>query len=342
MPSAIWVSSGVAPSLGGDQGAQFLRHVRVDAEMDRDPAPAALQRRFIGADEVLGLFLELHVGVADQAERALAGDAEAGEQPVKEQAHQIVEHHEADRLADRARQPDEPLDLAGQRQQGPHALPVLLAQQQQGHHQAHVGDERERMRRVDRERRQHREHPLHEPRVEPLHIVGRELLGLAHLDAGLAQQAAQFAPHPLLLGEQRFGAELDLGKLLRRRPPVGRHRGEAGLRLADQSGDADRVELVQVGRADRDEAHAFQQRMARVLGLLDHAVVEVEPGKLAVDEPVGTVRRDRGLVGWRLAAAGRSSTCAELLPRARTSRMGCCVHVAILQESLAFLRGAAF
>ena len=207
--------------LGGDQGAQFVRHVRVDAEMDRDPAPAALQRRFVGADEVLGLFLELHVGVADQAELALAGDAEAGEQPVEEQPHQIVEDHEADRLADRARQPDEPIHLAGQRQQRPHALPILLAQHQQGHHQAHVGDERERMRRVDRERRQHREHPLHEPRVEPFHIVGRKFLRLAHLDAGFAQQAAQFAPHPLLLGEQRFGAELDLGKLLRRRPSVG-------------------------------------------------------------------------------------------------------------------------
>ena len=68
--------------------------------MDRDAAPAALQRGFVGADQVLGLFLELHVGVADQAELALAGDAEAGEQPVEEQADQIVEDHEADRRAD--------------------------------------------------------------------------------------------------------------------------------------------------------------------------------------------------------------------------------------------------
>ncbi len=124
-------------------------------------------------------------------------------------------------------------------------------------------------------------------------------LRLAHLDAGLAQQAAQFAPDPLLLGEQRLGAELDLGELLRRRAAVGRDRGDAGLGLADQAGDAHRIELVQVGGADRDEAQPFQQRMARVLRLLQHAVVEVEPGQLAVDEAVGAVRRDRGRVGWR-------------------------------------------
>ena len=61
--------------LGGDQRAQLLRHPDVDAEMDRHPAAAALQRGLVGADQVLGLFLELHVGVADQAERALAGHA---------------------------------------------------------------------------------------------------------------------------------------------------------------------------------------------------------------------------------------------------------------------------
>ncbi len=85
-------------------------------------------------------------------------------------------------------------------------LAVLVAQQQQGHHQAHVGDERERMRRVDRQRRQHREHPLHEPGVQPGHVVGGQRVRLAHLDAGVAQQAAQLAPDPLLLGQQRLGA----------------------------------------------------------------------------------------------------------------------------------------
>ena len=157
---------------------------------------------------------------------------------------------------------------------------------------------------IDRQRREHREHPLHEPGVEPLHVVGGEFVRLADLDAGLAQQAAQFAPHALLLGQQRLGAELDLGKLLRRRAAVGRHRGDAGLRLADQAGDANGVELVEVGGADRDEAHALQQRMARVLRFLDDAVVEVEPGQLAVDEAVGAVGRDRPRGDCRRCGSG--------------------------------------
>ena len=60
--------------------------------------------------------------------------------------------------------------------------------------------------------------------------------------------------------------------------PSGETAVRPGLRLTDQAGDAHRVELVEVGRADRDEAQALQQGMAGVLGLLDDAVVEIEPG----------------------------------------------------------------
>ena len=146
MPCATWISSSLALELVGDKVAQFLRHAGVHAEMDRDAAPAPLQRGFVGAHQVFGLFLELHVGVADQPEHALAGDAEAGEQPVEEQDDQVFQHDEADGVAVRRvrRQADEALDLGGQRDQRAHAQPVLLAQQQQRHHQAHVGDERER------------------------------------------------------------------------------------------------------------------------------------------------------------------------------------------------------
>ena len=99
--------------------------------------------------------------------------------------------------------------------------------------------------------------------------------------------------------------DLDLGQLLRRRAAVRRDGGDAGLRLADQAGDAHRVELVEVGRADRDEAQPLQQRMARVLRLLHHAVVEVEPGQFAVDEAVGAVRRDRAAAAASRRVGGR-------------------------------------
>src|SRR5690606_8460594 len=58
-------------------------------------------------------------------------------------------------------------------------------------------------------------------------------------------------------------------------------------------------ELVEVGREDRQEPHALQQRDRGVLGELEHALVEGEPGQLAVEEPV---RRQRGV---RRAVVGR-------------------------------------
>ena len=59
----------------GHQCAQFLRHRRIDLKMDHHAAAAALQRGLVGADKVFRLFLELHVGVADQPEQPAAVDA---------------------------------------------------------------------------------------------------------------------------------------------------------------------------------------------------------------------------------------------------------------------------
>ena len=123
--------------------------------------------------------------------------------------------------------------------------------------------------------------------------VGGEFVRLADLDACLAQQTTQFAPHALLIGQQGLGAELDLGKLLRGSAAVGRHRGDTGLGLTDQASDANGIEFVEVGGADRDEAHTLEQRMTGVLGFLHDAVVEVQPGQFAVDEAVGADGRDR-------------------------------------------------
>ena len=51
-----------------------------------------------------------------------------------------------------------------------------------------------------------------------------------------------------------------------------------------QARHAHHVELVEVGGGDRQEAQALEQRMALVLGFLEHAPVELEPGQLAVEK----------------------------------------------------------
>ena len=68
------------------QEAQRFRHAVLDLEPDHRAAPALLQRPLEEADEVLRLFLDFDVRVADEAERALAAHLVAGEEPRDEQA----------------------------------------------------------------------------------------------------------------------------------------------------------------------------------------------------------------------------------------------------------------
>ena len=58
--------------------------------------------------------------------------------------------------------------------------------------------------------------------------------------------------------------------------------------LAAQAGHPHHVELVEVGGRDRQEAQPLEQRMALVLGFLQHSAVEMEPGQFAVEKAAGS------------------------------------------------------
>jgi len=91
-------------------------------------------------------------------------------------------------------------------------------------------------------------------------------------------------PDPLLLGHQPAGALVDRRQLLDRGQPVlalGRH---PGIGETLQAGDADHVELVEIGGRDRQKAQPLEQRMRRVGRLLENPLVEGEPGELAIEE----------------------------------------------------------
>ena len=81
-----------------------------------------------------------------------------------------------------------------------------------------------------------------------------------------------------------------------------------------QSGDADHEELVEVRRGDRGELDALQQRLRRVGRFLEHALVERQPGQLAVDEQRPVVREPRVIrrpppVGSRPGGRRSRRTC---------------------------------
>ena len=59
--------------------------------------------------------------------------------------------------------------------------------------------------------------------------------------------------------------------------------GDAGVDLLHQAADPDHEELVQVGGEDGEELEPLEQGDAVVLGLVEDAAVELQPGEFAVD-----------------------------------------------------------
>jgi hypothetical protein len=110
---------------------------------------------------------------------------------------------------------------------------------------------------------------------------------------------------PSLVGRQASDRFADARQLLRRGQSVRALLDDALGHLVLQAGDADHEEFVEVVGGNRQEPQPLQHRMALVFGLLQHAAVEMQPGELPVDEPLGAlgkiVKRNRN----RCASPGR-------------------------------------
>ena len=149
------------------EAAQLGRHGGVEFEPDHRTAAALLQRGLEQPHQVFGFFLDFQFGIADDAEGALPLDGVAGKQPADEQRGRLFQRDQADALVGAARQPDEALDLLRHADERVHRLAVLHARQLQRDREAEIGNERKRMRRIDRERRQQRKHVREEMLFEP-------------------------------------------------------------------------------------------------------------------------------------------------------------------------------
>src|ERR1700683_5734043 len=97
---------------------------------------------------------------------------------------------------------------------------VALANQLQGKRESEIGNEGKGMRRIERERRQHRKDVLAEMLVEPNAICIRQLFRFEDGAASLAQFAPKLHPHLLLIDDQLTGGFLDAGDLPGGRKPV--------------------------------------------------------------------------------------------------------------------------
>ena len=279
-----------------DHAAQPVGRARRDLQ-PHDLAPAAaLQRGLELAHQVLGLVLKLQVAVAQHAEAAMADVPIAGEQRRQVHQQQVFQPHET--LP--ARQGDEPRELGRDRQKRLHLPPVGFPRQFQRQAEAGVGDEGKWMRRVDGQRRQDREHLLGEMLAQEGRLgPGDARSGQDH-DARPFHLAPELVPDGLLRPHQAARVGVDQRQLLGGRKAVVRRRGVAFPHQLAQAGDADGVELIEVGGRDRQEAQTLQQGNARVPRLVQHPPVEGQPAEFAVEEAGGPRRRALGHAArWR-------------------------------------------
>ena len=314
--------------LAQQQLEHVVGHVLADLEAHRRAEPALGQLAFQGLQQVLvPVLLDLEVGVAGDAEDVALDDVHAGEQLAEVRGDQFLQRQERRRAAgavgldaDQARHVVRHLDP------GEVLGAALRVAHGDGQVERQAGDVGERVRRVDRQRREDREDLLGEVVGQP-QLVGAGQVGPGDdADAVLGQLRAQVVQERAgVLLDQFLVALGDVVELLARGQPVRAAHRQAGLVAALQAGDPDHVELVQVGREDREELGPLQQRLRRVLGQREHAGVEVQPGQLAVEVAVvgqrlGGGRRVAVTAGGadgtaRNSSAPRALPCAELRRR---------------------------
>ena len=266
---------------GADLFLKIDRGVGGEFESDDPPPPTALDRRPEIANQILGILLDLDVAVAQQPERARRDLAEPREDHPEMGEDDIVDGDEARALAG---QLDEPLERRGDHQQFGHRLVAALGFECEDQAQSQVGDERERVRRVDRLRGQHGQDLLAEMALEPLGL-GRGAVALGdHFDPGVAEHLLEHDPLGLLRHDQRVGIARDRVELLRRGTPVHRQILDPLELLPLQPRDPRHEEFVEVRARDRQKAQALEQGMRDVGRFLEHTPIERQPRQFAVEE----------------------------------------------------------
>ena len=183
---------------------------------------------------------------------------------------------------------------------------------------------------VERERREHRVDVVLEVTAQPRGRRRGPLVGIEQRDR-LGRERGSQAVFPArgLVVEHRARALEDGSQLLEGVLPVGGNVLDPGPDLLQQRRDPHHEELVEIGADDGEELHPLEQGVVGVVGLREHALVELEPAQFAVQVqrmvpqvvggdlcPVDLVRRRLG------RASGTPDAEAFLRGRVVTVRHG--------------------
>ena len=279
-----------------DAPQHLVGHRVGDLDADRATEPPSLQLQLDRFQQVVGFVGELEVGVSRDAERRAFGDLHLREERRQRVRDHVLEREEELPLADA----DEARQELGHLDAGESLFARLRIPDEHAERERQRRDVRERLTRPDGERRQHGIDLPVEERRQLVELLLGAVRDPADQDPFLLERGAQLAlPEARLLGRQREHSLADLGQRLLRRASVQRVNREARRLLAHEATDAHREELVEVLGEPRAERQALEERETWVGGELEDALVEVERGQLAVEEPL------RPLDGGFLLVHGR-------------------------------------
>ena len=287
------------PEVAHEDGADLLGHVLPHLEPhDRTEVPLADNLHDRGQQIVRFIVLDLHVGIARDAERVGRADLEARKQQVEIGRDQLLDPHElaarrivqAEFVPATARRANQPRQERRHLDAG-EALPLVPVVDHHGQVQAQVGDVGEGMAGIEGERRQDREDLALEvsTQLAPL-LHGKVVVG-NDLDPGVPELRQQIVV-PAAIDEFPLGLQVrtDAGQLLGRRHAVRRRLQRAPFELPHQAGDADHEELVQVTAVDRQELDPLKQGMPGIACLFLDPAVELQPTQFTVDVVLGQAR----------------------------------------------------
>nr|CEL15387.1 hypothetical protein [Kibdelosporangium sp. MJ126-NF4] len=292
--------------LTQQQLLHVLAHVAGDLQPDRRTEAALRQLALQREQQVLvAVLLDFQVRVSGHPELVHLGDVHSGEQLTEVGPDQVLQRQERGApFVSIGLHLEQPRHVVGHLHPGEALGARLGVPHGDREVERQPRDVGERVRRIDRERCQHREDLVGEVDAQPLLVVLLQLRPAHDPDPALRQlRSHTLLERRRLLFDELLVALGDVRQLLARGQPVGAAHRKPGLPAALEPGDPDHVELVEVGCEDREELRPFEQRLRLVLGQGEHPGIEVQPGQFPVEIPVvrqsvdgrgGCCRRGRG------------------------------------------------
>ena len=278
----------------------LFRAVFGDLEARRTGEAATVELPLERLHQVVDFFfIDVQIGVSGDPELVAPLHPHAGEELFDVRVDHRGEHDELPRLIgilrrerDDAGEHPRRLDDRGTADPAERILPL----QGDDEVQRLVRDPRERVRRIEPDRRQDREHFAVEVVLDPLALLRGPVPPLDQLDVLRLEGGEDLVVEDaVLLFDQSVRALGDHHQECARRETVCRQQSDLIGDVLFDPRDANLEELIEVRGRDRQEAQALEERDARIARELQHAVVELEQAELAIEVERRIVERDRRL-----------------------------------------------